>query len=222
MIYLACILGYLLLLIAIGAWKSRGVKDQNDFAVAGRSLSPWVMVCTMLAVWIGTGSILGNAEQTYQTGVAALLLPTGTVIGMILLSLIARRVRVIEANTVPDIIHRRFGPLARGLAMASLVVAYMVIVSYQLNAGGAVLEVIAGDRAPVKVSAGDPVSRDQLARGRLVFTPDRGWEGETRIVVEGLAAGAGTPEILSLPIFSGPGPTDAGIAVRKGHPARLP
>ena len=118
MIYLACILGYLLLLIGIGAWKARGLKDQSDFAVAGRSLSPWVMVCTMLAVWIGTGSILGNAEQTYQAGIAALLLPTGTVIGMILLSFIARRVRVIEASTVPDIIHRRFGPLARGLTVA--------------------------------------------------------------------------------------------------------
>jgi len=63
MIYLICIIAYLALLGGIAIWKSRAVHDQSDFAVAGRSLSPWMMVCTMLAVWIGAGSIVGNAEQ---------------------------------------------------------------------------------------------------------------------------------------------------------------
>ena len=86
---LVCIIAYLVLLGGIALWKSRDVKDQSDFAVAGRSLSPWMMVCTMLAVWIGTGSIVGNAEQTYESGMAAMLLPIGTLAGMALLSLIA-------------------------------------------------------------------------------------------------------------------------------------
>ncbi|MFC1758088.1 sodium:solute symporter [Planctomycetota bacterium] len=147
MVYLICVIAYLILLGGIAVWKSGAVKNQSDFAVAGRSLSPWMMVCTMLAVWIGTGSIVGNAEQTYESGMAALLLPTGTLFGMILLSLIASRARNVEASTVPEIIERRFGPVARSLAMVSLVIAYMVIVSYQFNAGGAVLEVIVGDKA---------------------------------------------------------------------------
>jgi len=183
MIYLACILAYLLLLAVIGAVKSRDVKDQDDFAVAGRSLSPWVMVCTMLAVWIGTGSIVGNAEQTYETGLAALVLPTGTFIGMILLSMIASRARSIEASSVPEIIDRRFGQVARMLAMVALVIAYMVIVSYQFNAGGAVLEVIAGNQDPVPVRVGDELTRRQLVKGRLVFTPEEDWTGNTELVV---------------------------------------
>ena len=144
MVYLVCIVAYLILLGGIAVWKAGDVRTQSDFAVAGRSLSPWMMVCTMLAVWIGTGSIVGNAEQTYETGMAAMLLPIGTLAGMALLSLIATRVRSIEASTVPEIIEKRFGPVARGLAVISLVIAYMVIVSYQFNAGGAVLEVIVG------------------------------------------------------------------------------
>ena len=39
----------------------------------------------MLAVWIGTGSIVGNAGKTYEVGMAALFLPLGTFVGMILL-----------------------------------------------------------------------------------------------------------------------------------------
>jgi Na+/proline symporter len=181
MIYLACIFAYLLLLAVIGIRQSRRVKSQDDFAVAGRSLSPWVMVCTMLAVWIGTGSIVGNAEQTYEVGMAALILPIGTFVGMILLALIARRARDIEASSVPEIIQRRFGHVARNLAMIALVIAYMVIVSYQFNAGGAVLEVIAGNKEPIVVRAGDRLDRQQLTKGRLVFTPEEDWTGQTSL-----------------------------------------
>lgn len=195
MIYLVCICAYLLLLAGIGIRQSRRVKSEEDFTVAGRSLSPWVMVCTMLAVWIGTGSIVGNAEQTYKTGMAALILPIGTFVGMILLSLIASRARNIEATSVPGIIQSRFGNTARGLAMFSLIIAYMVIVSYQFNAGGAVLEVIAGDKPPVTVSSGDQLTRRQLLKGRVVFTPEKDWTGSTSLTLAtGSEPGAATFE----------------------------
>ncbi|MBN1420410.1 MAG: sodium:solute symporter family protein [Planctomycetes bacterium] len=181
MVYFASIFAYLLVLTAIGVWKARQVKDQDDFALAGRSLSPWIMVLTMLAAWIGTGSIVGSAEKTYETGMAALLLPFGTFFGMILLSMVAAKARAIEASSVPEIIGRRYGPVARGLAVASLVIAYMVIVSYQFNAGGAVLEVITGDRDDVAVAAGAQIGRAQLAGGRLVYSPDRDWTGEAAV-----------------------------------------
>ncbi len=183
MTYLICIFAYLFLLAGIGIYKSRDVKKQEDFVLAGRSLSPWVMVCTMLAVWIGTGSIVGNAEQTYETGMAALILPIGTFIGMILLSFIAAGARDIEASTVPEIIGMRFGPVARLLSVIALVIAYMVIVSYQFNAGGAVLEVITGSKPPVTMGVGDELTRKQLLKGRLVFTPDEDWQGQANVGV---------------------------------------
>ena len=86
MIYLGVILVYLFALIAIGAVKSRKIHTQSDFALAGRALTPWVLVGTMLATWIGTGSILGNAGKTYETGMAALMLPIGSTLGIILLN----------------------------------------------------------------------------------------------------------------------------------------
>lgn len=183
MIYLVAILVYLCVLTALGVYKSRQVKTEDDFVVAGRNLSPWNMVLTMLAVWIGTGSILGNAEQTYKTGAAALIIPFGTFAGMILLSLIATRARNIKVSTVPEIIGARYGHVARLLAVLSLVIAYMVIVSYQFNAGGAVLEVIAGTKPPVALAPGDRLTRSQLAKGRVVFTPEPEFTGQTSLVV---------------------------------------
>jgi Na+/proline symporter len=188
MIYLLAVIAYLVVLTGIGAYKSRQVKTQADFSVAGRSLSPWVMVCTMLAVWIGTGSIVGNAEEAYRTGAAALIIPLGTFLGLILLSLIATKARTIEVSTVPEIIGSRYGQTARALAVVALVIAYMVIVSYQFNAGGAVLEVITGNKEPMALKVGDGLTRRQLTRGRVVFTPEEGFTGRVSVA---LLAGSG-------------------------------
>ncbi len=227
MTYFACIIIYLVILAGIGVHKSRQVKTEDDFAVAGRSLSPWVMVCTMLAVWIGTGSIVGNAERTYKDGMAALILPFGTFIGMILLSLIAAKARRIEASTVPEIIGRRFGPVARMLSVVSLIIAYMVIVSYQFNAGGAVLEVITGSKDPVPLALGDQVTRDQLKRGHVLFTPDAGWTDNTSLT---LTDGAGADFVYTIDVATPQGivaakervrDIDNGIAIKQNSIARV-
>jgi Na+/proline symporter len=177
MIYLIAIFVYLFVLTGIGIYKSRQVKTQEDFTVAGRTLSPWVMVCTMLAVWIGTGSIVGNAGKTYEVGMAALFLPLGTFVGMILLSFIATRARNIEALSVPEIIGRRFGDTARLLAVIALIIAYMVIVSYQFNAGGMVLEVITGKKEKVALGVGDSLTKNQVRKGYFHYEPPQDWTG---------------------------------------------
>lgn len=181
MIYLTAIFIYLFILAGIGIYKSRQVKTQEDFTVAGRTLSPWVMVCTMLAVWIGTGSIVGNAGKTYEVGMSALWLPVGTFIGMILLSFIATRARNIEALTVPEIIGKRFGGTARILAVVALILAYMVIVGYQFNAGGMVLEVIAGKKDSVTLDPGNLLTRRQVQKGYFNYEPPADWTGAAHI-----------------------------------------
>ena len=147
MIYLYTISTYLFILIGIGVYKARKINTQADFSVAGRNLTPWVLVGTMLATWMGTGSILGNAGKTYETGMAALMLPMGSILGIIFLTRIAGKVRNYEKFTVPEILGDRFGPVARILSVIALVMAYMVIVSYQYNAGGAVLHTVLINKA---------------------------------------------------------------------------
>jgi Na+/proline symporter len=181
MVYLIAIFVYLFVLTGIGIYKSRQVKTQEDFTVAGRTLSPWIMVCTMLAVWIGTGSIVGNAGKTYEVGMAAFFLPMGTFVGMILLSLIATRARNVEALSVPEIIGRRFGHIARLLAVIALVIAYMVIVSYQFNAGGMVLEVIAGKKEKAALDAGDILNKNHVRKGYFHYEPPQDWTGTAEI-----------------------------------------
>jgi SSS family solute:Na+ symporter len=44
MIYYLIISIYLIALLWIGFSKADSIKNQEDFAVAGRSLSPWILV----------------------------------------------------------------------------------------------------------------------------------------------------------------------------------
>lgn len=139
MVYMTVVLIYLGGLVLVGAWHARRIKSQEDFAVAGRSLSVPILVGTMLTTWIGTGSLIGNSEKTYEVGIAAILLPIGGVAGVALISVVAARVRRFGQITVLDILERRYGVVPRLLGTVALITAYATIVSYQYRAGGAVL-----------------------------------------------------------------------------------
>ena len=145
MIYYVIIGIYLIGLLLIGFSKSDSIKNQEDFSVAGRSLSPWILVGTMAATWMGTGSVLGNAGKTFEIGAAGFLLPIGGMLGVLALIKIAGKARASEKLTVPEIIGSRFGDTAMILSVIALLAAYLVIVSYQFNAGGAVIYTIFHD-----------------------------------------------------------------------------
>ncbi len=138
-IHLAVILVYLAILVGIGVWASRRVSSQEDFSVAGRTLPVPVLFATLLACWIGTGSIFGNAEKTYETGIAAWILPIGELLGIAALWLLAHRVRRLEVLSVPDILEARYNATARVLGTIALVLAYTTIVSYQYRAAALVI-----------------------------------------------------------------------------------
>ncbi len=139
-VYALAISVYVLALLYVGARKAKNVKSQEDFALAGRNLPTFVLVGTLLATWIGTGSIFGNAEETYRVGVAAFILPLAGVLGIFVLALLAARVRRAGQMTVQDLLEIRYGVTARILGTITLLISYTIIVSYQYRAGAAVLE----------------------------------------------------------------------------------
>jgi solute:Na+ symporter, SSS family len=140
--YIAAILVYLLALVAVGVYKGRGVKDSADFMVAGRTLPWFVLVGTLLATWIGNGSLFGSAGLAYRNGFASLWASAGAWVGIIFVYFIAKRIRNFGKVTVPDIFEARYNTAAGVLATITTVIAYLTIVSYQFRGGGRVLSII--------------------------------------------------------------------------------
>jgi len=144
MLYFWVIIAYLVILIGVGAYRSKFVKTQDDFMVAGRKLSTKVLVGTLLATWIGSGSIIAGAGLAYDKGFPALWFDAGVWAALIILFFIAPRARRFGQYTVPDILEARYNKYARLLGTIVTIIAYTAIVSYQFRAGGMVLNLITG------------------------------------------------------------------------------
>jgi solute:Na+ symporter, SSS family len=142
--YLYAVLAYLALLVGLGLFQARHAKTGDDFLVAGRTL-PWhVLVFTLLATWIGSGSLFGGAGLGYRAGFPALWQSAGAWSGIALVYFLAPRVRRIAKYTMPDILELRYGAAARVLGTIVVVIAYTTIAAYQFRGGGRLLNLIAG------------------------------------------------------------------------------
>ena len=142
--FLTAIIIYLAALVIVGAWRSRQVRTSVDFLVAGRTLPARVLVFTLLATWIGSGSLFAGAGLGYRVGFPALWQSAGAWVGIALVYFITPRVRRLAQYTVPDILELRYGPAARILGTIATVLAYTTIAAYQFRAGGTLLELVAG------------------------------------------------------------------------------
>ena len=140
--YVYIILGYLLVLTGFNFYRSRKIKSQEDFMVAGRSLKTSVMVFTLICTWIGSGTFIAGAEFASKAGFSAIWLAAGAWVGIILIYFLAGKIQTFGQYTIGDILEVRYGPVARVAGAIALIISFTVIVSYQFIAGGFILNVI--------------------------------------------------------------------------------
>lgn len=155
-LYLYVILAYLLVLTGYNIYRSRKIKSQDDFMVAGRSLSLTKMVFTLVCTWIGSGTFIAGAEYASYAGWSAVWQPAGAFLGIAIIYFVAARIRTFGQYTVGDILEVRYGRFARVFGAIALIIAFTTIVAYQFRAGGYILNVITD--GAVSVEAGQVIA----------------------------------------------------------------
>ena len=180
--HVAASLVYLLVLVGVGAYKARAISDADDaaaaFHVAGRSLPWYILVGTLLATWVGNGSLFGSAGLAYRNGPAGLWPSTGSWLGIMIVHRISRRIRNLGGSTVPDILGksaqatqpfardlrlnsdgllvsfsaRRYSRLAADLGTVTTLIAYITIVSYQFKGGAKIISVVTNGAVPEDIA----------------------------------------------------------------------
>lgn len=130
----------------IGIWAYNKAETADDFLLAGRSLGSVIVAGTLLATWMGSGSITGGGNSiAYQFGIwPALLLGTAALIGVGALRLLAPWIRGYNKYTIPEILDEGIGKEAKAIGLVVIAVAYVGIVSYQFIGLGFVLNVTTG------------------------------------------------------------------------------
>ena len=138
--------GYMILVLAIGSWASRRIKDTVDYVVAGRRLGGWLTFGTILATWFGTGVAVGGASMAYLFGLRGVLMdPIGAGLCILLFGIffahILRRLRYV---TISDFFRVRYGRAMEVLSMIIQVIAYMGWMASLLVTFGDIFEVYTG------------------------------------------------------------------------------
>ena len=180
MIYVSVVVLYVLILLGISIYKSRTVKSDEDFMIAGRNVPVYMLVATLVCTWIGSGSLFGTAGLTFRTGVSELWFSSGAWVGILVVYLIAARVRRIAQYTLTDLLEKRYNQLAKVLGTITIIVAYMVIAGYQFKGGGRFISI--------------------LSEGAI--TPETGMIIAAALII-GFTVLAGMVSIVSIDIFNG-------------------
>ncbi|RYG72553.1 sodium:solute symporter family protein [Lentibacillus lipolyticus] len=138
--------GYGIIMILIGIYFSRKIASSEDFILAGKGLGTIVLTGTLLATWTGSGSISGGeTSMAYTYGIIpAFMLIFPTLLGIIILYVIAPRIHQFGKYTVSGILEAKYGQTARMIASIIIILAFVGIVSYQMTGIGFILNVTTG------------------------------------------------------------------------------
>ena len=135
--------------MGLGLWISTRVQKASEFFVAGRRLSPALLLSTMLAANIGAGSTIGAAALGYRDGLSAWWWVGSAGLGSIILAFwVGPKIRQIASKhrlrTVGDFLEFRYGQGVRVTIAVLLWFGTLAVFSAQLIAISWVLNVVAG------------------------------------------------------------------------------
>ncbi len=136
---------YLLVMVAIGFWASKKIKTTDDFALGGRTLTPFVIICSSVATATGAGACLGQAGRGYDEGFSALWLVIAWAIGMFALALMAKKIHRTGAVSISGIFEKYHGKsVGRMCSVYTLVYSIGTLIS-QIMGMGTVLQLLLND-----------------------------------------------------------------------------
>ncbi|MBN2468644.1 MAG: sodium:solute symporter family protein [Deltaproteobacteria bacterium] len=140
------VLGYLLVILALGLWAGRGIRTLTDYSVVGRAYGAPIIFATLAASFIGGGFSLGNAEKVFRFGIVNILALWGFSLKEMLVGLfIAPRMdRYRDAISVGDIMERHYGTAAKVFTGLFAIILCSGILGAQVGAMGYIFNVFLG------------------------------------------------------------------------------
>lgn len=148
-IALIIILLYMAATVAIGLIASRlesrhSKQSNDDFLMAGKSLGPIVLAGTLFAANTGGASTTGIATNVYSYGLSACWYVIAAGIGFVLVAFIAPYFRKAQANTVPEIISKRYGKASHIFTAFTSIAALFMATGAQIIATASIINVVTG------------------------------------------------------------------------------
>lgn len=106
--YLVVVL-YIVVLVGVGVYASKKVKNAKDFTTSSHSLGIIVMIGSLAGAAIGSVGTIGLAAETYKYGLSAYWQIIGWNIGWVLLAFMSKRLYATGANGIADVFGKSCG-----------------------------------------------------------------------------------------------------------------
>jgi len=138
--------GFLLLVIVLSLYMSRKEKGTEDYFLAGRGLSWWLIGFSLIASNISTEHFVGMAGRGYALGLAIASYEWMAAVTLVVVALFLLP-RFLRAGiyTIPEYLEYRYHPRVRTLMAIFMLLAYLVVaLSAVLYSGALALDTIFG------------------------------------------------------------------------------
>ena len=137
---------YMAIMLGIGFWASRKVKDTADYIIAGQRLSWGLSIGTIFATWFGAETCMGSATTAYSKGILGVIAdPFGAGLCLIISGVFfAGHFYKLKIKTVIDFFELRFSKRVGMLVSLFYVPVYIGWIGAQMLAFGTVLHALTG------------------------------------------------------------------------------
>jgi len=132
------VIGYLLVIVAVGVYIKRYVSNVTDFMVAGRGLKTFLGVATMIGTELGLVTVMYSSQKGFTGGFAAFHIALASAVVALTVGLtgfIVVPLRRMKVMTIPEYYERRFGHGVRILGGAILAFSGILNMGMFLKAG---------------------------------------------------------------------------------------
>ncbi len=144
-IVLFIVIAYMAIMLGVGYYSTRKIESNEDFLVAGRRLGPVMLAGTLAATEIGGGSSLGVVEKAYgDWGMSAIWYVLAMAVTLVLMSLVAPKLRSAMVKTIPEYFSRRYDSKSGLLTSIIMLLPLVGLTAVQFIASGVVLSVVTG------------------------------------------------------------------------------
>jgi SSS family solute:Na+ symporter len=133
--FMFCLFFLQVICFIVGSRSSKGLKNQEDYFLAGKTIRFFPLMMTFLATQVGGGLVLGAAEEAYRFGWSVIFYPLGASLGLILLACgIGKKMAQFQVSTVAQIFEVVYGSAAlKKIASAlSILSLFMIFVGQMI------------------------------------------------------------------------------------------
>lgn len=144
MILALSVIAYVLVMLPVGLYASRKVKNTGDYVLAGRSLPFYMALATVFSTWFGSESILGASTKFAEGGFGNVIEdPFGAALCLIIAGLFFnRKLYGLSFLTIGDYFKNRYNTIIAVFLSVAIIISYFGWVAAQFLALGLVLSTV--------------------------------------------------------------------------------